>query len=525
VKRRQNVDVNMDKLQVPAKMGMLQSTSARVLLPLLVIIILWYSLQATSREFRRRRLARQSGCEPLPSVEQKNYLFGLDQGLGYLTSVAAGKRNLPLTELLERLGSTYSRQVFGTREIVTVDTDNIKTVLSTNFTDYGVEDVRMFSVKPVLGAGVMSMDGPVWKHSRAVVQKLMARSQTADLSWLAKHVDNLIAALPKDGRTVDLQYWFARLELDFSTEFMFGRSFRSLTGAMSSEADAFVKAWQLAQQGMGQRRHLPRSSLFHWNRDFWSSCRILHKFVDKAIEAAVEVQNKDPESAARNVMAFELTSQLDDRTAMREQLLNVFLAAHNTTAIFVSNIYFCLARYPAAFSTLRKEVESFDGNDIDAEGLRKLPYLQNVLKETLRMHPPLSTTTRAAVRDTVLPRGGGVSGTAPVLVRKGDFIVISFYALHRDKGVYGDDSNTFRPERWDTIRPRTWEYMPFGGGPRVCPGQQLAMVEAGFILFKVMKAFGGIENRDPHWEFVDRFKLVTESKNGVIVSLTPTSKK
>ena len=95
----------------------------------------------------------------------------------------------------------------------------------------------------------------------------------------------------------------------------------------------------------------------------------------------------------------------------------------------------------------------------------------------------------------------------------------SFYSLHKRKDLFGEDADIFRPERWESMRPAHWSYLPFGGGPRICPGQQLALTEVGYSIIKIVEAFPAIENRDPVLEFVEHYKLSTESKNGAKVAL------
>ena len=78
---------------------------------------------------------------------------------------------------------------------------------------------------------------------------------------------------------------------------------------------------------------------------------------------------------------------------------------------------------------------------------------------------------RTAIRDNVLPLGGGPDGKSPLLVPKGYGIGYSVYAMQRRKDLWGEDAEEFRPERWETARP-SWEFLPFNGGPRVCLGRK-----------------------------------------------------
>src|SRR3954470_14163140 len=101
-----------------------------------------------------------------------------------------------------------------------------------------------------------------------------------------------------------------------------------------------------------------------------------------------------------------------------------------------------------------------------------------------------------ALRDTTLPRGGGEDGQAPIFTPRGTMMYTNQYALHRDKAVFGNDVESFNPDRWNSIKPTPWEYIPFGGGPRACVGQHKALAEAAYTVAKIAQLYKGLESRD-----------------------------
>ncbi|KAK3896583.1 n-alkane-inducible cytochrome p450 [Staphylotrichum tortipilum] len=101
---------------------------------------------------------------------------------------------------------------------------------------------------------------------------------------------------------------------------------------------------------------------------------------------------------------------------------------------------------------------------------------QGKRREALRLYPPIPLNIRVANKDTVLPMGGGPDGTAPIFVPAGQEVAYPVFLTHRRHGLQGEDADLFRPERWRDVRPR-FQYLPFNTGPRICPGQQFALLK------------------------------------------------
>lgn len=125
------------------------------------------------------------------------------------------------------------------------------------------------------------------------------------------------------------------------------------------------------------------------------------------------------------------------------------------------------------------------------------------------------------VADTVLPTGGGPTGTSPIFLKRGTITTYNIYAMHRRTDLYGADAEVFRPERWETLRVG-WEYLPFNGGPRICVGQQYALTEAGYVTARLAQAFAEVESKDPE-EWQEQVTLTLCSGRGCRVVLKPAA--
>ena len=509
-----------------------------ILLVLALFSTLYY-LPKVRLYFVRRKAIREHGCEPLRALPSKDPWFGLDVAMRMFRSYSGGQRSLKFKEQHDTYGATFQSVALGKTRIFTCDPTNLRSVFNTDFQSWGVQPLRLPPWGPMLGAGVMDTDGTFWKHSRGMVQPLFRKEQIErieDLSSFDLHVSRLIDLIPRDGSTVDLQPLFARLLLDFTTEFLFGDSVACLTPTPNREAMEFLEAFHDGQAGIGKRTQLPMLTVFTMDKRFAQACGIVQRFVERYVDKALARHQRqnlslDPDEKeemmqqkrSKYVLADELAKISTDRLDMRNQLLNTFLAAHDTTAVLMTNTMFNLARNPRVYAKLRAEVLSAGHTTSESlwSHIKSLPYLRHVVTETSRLTPVVGQSARIALKDTVLPTGGGDSGLAPVHVRKGVSVQLNYVALHRRPEVYGPDADVFRPERWETLRVGTWDFLPFIGGPRVCPAQQMALTQVAYTVARIACEFESVENRDPVLEFVEQYRITSDSKNGCKVALVP----
>ena len=257
--------------------------------------------------------------------------------------------------------------------------------------------------------------------------------------------------------------------------------------------------------------------------------KTIHKFADEIVAGAIErlkvsndVEKNANQKAAlsdkeRYVFLYELLKQTRDAYTLRSELLNILLAGRDTTAGLLSNTWWVIARRPDIWSKLRAEVDALDGKKPSYADIKEMKYLRYVLNESLRLMPVVPSNSRTAIRDTVLPLGGGPDEKSPLFIAKGTTVIYIPWSLHRRKDFYGEDADEFKPERWETLRPG-WEYLPFNGGPRICIGQQFALMEASYTTVKLMQVFQRIEPRDDR-EWSEEIRLTLATDGGTRVAL------
>lgn len=491
--------------------------------------------------------ARQLGCGSAPL-----YKRGDPWGIGNLRESVQANKEKKVLKLLEarrqRVSAQQGREVttFRSRQmfresVSTVDPKNIQAVLATQFKDFELGTPRRTSLNPLLGSGIFTTDGQEWSHSRSLMRPQFTRDQISQLDLEERHVLKAMRALPvgKNGWTAvtDLQPIFFRLTIDSATEFLFGDCIESQEAAMKSGQDYefsyhFDKAqWYCAQRG--------RFEKLHWivdTKESHESNKYVHDFVDRYVQAALEVAKNEKNNGSNSSVADEekgsegpyvflhaLARTTQDPIELRSQLLNILLAGRDTTASLLSWTMMLLARHPAVFDSLRQTiVETFgtfaNPNPISFAGLKACQPLQHTLNETLRLYPVVPVNRRIAVRDTTIPRGGGPDGSLPVFIPKGFSVSYNTHILHRRKDIWGEDAEEFRPERWQGRKPG-WDYIPFNGGPRICIGQQFALTEAGYVLVRLLQRFDSIENLMPDTEVRHNLTLTSGPGDPVLVRL------
>ncbi|CAD6593500.1 MAG: hypothetical protein ASARMPRED_007579 [Alectoria sarmentosa] len=316
--------------------------------------------------------------------------------------------------------------------------------------------------------------------------------------------------------------------VDTSSELLFGQSVHSFIAAADSEQARFVAAFDYASGQILRRLQFGSFLFLYFNRDFNKACKTVHNFVDSFISRALADREKNnlklsEESEGKTQTNFleGLLKSMTNPQRLRSELLNVLVAGRDTTAGLLSHVFYILARRPDVWAKLEAEVEELNGRAPTYEQLRNMTYLRYVLNETLRLWPVVPINSRIAVRDTVLPTGGGPDHKSPVFVSKGQEVSFPSYALHRRKDIYGLDANEFRPERWGDLHFHPgWAYVPFSGGPRICVGQQFALTEAGYTTVRLVQTVSAVEQRDEN-PYKERLKMTLSVFDGVKVGMIP----
>ncbi|KAK9372169.1 cytochrome P450 [Lipomyces chichibuensis] len=496
----------------------------RLIVAVVILGLLSYAVvQKLNNKKVESHFAEKNGAVRL-AIKNTGF-FGVPRFISLSRSFREHKVMEYVADDFKRYGNTFGTKVFGQRNHWTIEPENIKAILATKFNDFGL-GTRYDAFLPFLGEGIFTLDNEGWAHSRMMLRPQFKRQQVSDISMLEPHVRNLMSCLSRSRtESCDIQELFYRLTLDSATEFLFGESVQSLCLTPESAdkqtdniyvvvSDAgkrgFTDAFNYCQEVLAIRA-IMRSFCWLLNpKDFRETTAVAHKFVDyyvnKALDAYRDGLAKIEEmTAGRYIFLYSLVQETQDPRALRDQALNILLAGRDTTAGLLSWTFYLLASHARVFEKLRNEIVERFGEKVNSPGkmqitfetLKSTLYLRYVLNEVLRLYPSVPLNYRCAVKDTVLPVGGGPDGESPILVRKGDTVVYSVYVMHRRKDFFGDDADEFVPERWAEGKSWSWEYLPFNGGQRICLGQQYALTEAGYTIVRLLQEFDTLESTEP----------------------------
>ncbi|MCJ1308033.1 hypothetical protein MMC25_001683 [Agyrium rufum] len=429
-------------------------------------------------------------------------------------------------------GKTWEENFLGTTVINTMHSENIQQVATFLFDDFTRNAGSRNVGWPFIGKGITTMDGADWKHSRGIVKPIFARSELSDIEGLGVFVDRLIEMIPTDDRTFDIQPLLHKMFLDVSTEFIFGKSMNSLYPNTTFNSDEFFAAFDEALGGVGKRRLAGAWDrlLLIFDQPWRKAYQKIHAYVDERVKDALDAtkvatkgkRSLDSQSGSqprKYILIDEMAKEIRDPIELRYQTLTVFLPARDTLSILVGNTLFYLARSPQVWTKLCEQALEIDPNTITFESLKSLTDFRNVLWETMRIQGPSGRVIRFAKRDVVLPRGGGEDGESPILVKKGTSVHLNPYCMHHDADIWGPDVHEFKPKRFVGKR-LSWEFIPFYGGPRICPANQQVLTHATYTLLRLTRQFRRIENRDPVMEYLELRKMTAQSKNGVQIAFT-----
>ncbi|HEV2451740.1 MAG TPA: cytochrome P450 [Streptosporangiaceae bacterium] len=368
--------------------------------------------------------------------------------------------------------------------------DHAKHVLADNPANYH-KGMGLSEARRVLGDGLLTSEGALWRQQRGTIGPAFRRDRLADFAGLiVSEADALVTRLDaKSGEgPVDVLEEMTQLTIAVLGRALLGADLTRFTGLR----DAFEVVQDQAMFEMVSLRMLPIWLPLPRHRRFHAALAHLEQVAARLVAEREHDGKSGGESGGENGSGDVITrllaayrDQPDEalrRRRLRDELLTLLLAGHETTASTLSWMWYLIDAHPEAAERMREEAVRVLGDRTPSYAdLPDLRYTTMVIEETMRLYPPVWALTRRAVEADEI---GGYH------VPAGADVMISPYTLHRHPD-YWPDPQRFDPQRFDPARTTVhrYAYIPFGAGPRVCVGSHLGMMEATFVAAMVARRF------------------------------------
>jgi cytochrome P450 len=367
----------------------------------------------------------------------------------------------------------YTRMLFLNMYTV-LKPEYIEQVLLTNQKNYSKPRALRNMLGPVLGEGLLLSEGDFWRRQRRIAAPAFQHNRIAGLVDLMSAEAQAMA-----------EQWRSKTEpFDVAADMMaltftiIARSMFSIDVANEIEtvrrlANHIVSTRPSPLDTLGLPQWIPR---FH-PKEFREAVKAFDALVARIIaeRRGSGADHGDLLSMLLSARDAETGEGMSDKQ-LRDEMLTIMLAGHETTANALSWCWYLLAQHPEAEVRLHEELERvLGGRAPSREDIPELKYTRMVIEEAMRLYPPVFIFARTAMEEDWI---GGVR------IKPGAMMIIHPYITHRNPNLWPEPER-FIPERFapeETAKRHRYAYLPFGGGPRICIGNGFALTEAAVIL-------------------------------------------
>ena len=332
---------------------------------------------------------------------------------------------------------------------------------------------------PLLAGSMLLADSDSWLHQRKLVLPAFHREHLDGYAMVMAEEARRACSAWVPGQSRDVHSDMMRMTLQIVTRTLFGIDFRSAVGVAENLVATVMDEFN---------RRIASPVRFRFPLPSVRTLRLFKAMreLDDIAYRAIAERRREPQQDLLSMLVAaqdESGQPMSDRE-VRDACIAVFFAGHETTACLLSWTWYVLARRPDIEEMLLAELGRAGADDAESPAtlVSRLPYMQMVLNEVLRLYPPAYAFGRLALRETVV-------GDHPVAT--GTTVLMSPWAMHRD-ATYFDDPDQFVPERWAnglaSHLPR-FAYYPFSSGPRRCVGSSYATMEATIAIATILPRF------------------------------------
>ncbi len=309
------------------------------------------------------------------------------------------------------------------------------------------------------------------KHRRLLMPAFSKTRIEAYRDDMVRITDDVLSEF-RVGETRDVHADMTELTLRVATKTLFGED----QGERGTELARKMQAWLLTMMSPGM--------LFRYDVPRLPYARFLDLTATIDRETAAIVAERRQRAPAKDMLSSLISARDEDGSALTEDEIVghagvIFAAGHETSTNALAWTLLLLSQHPAVLRELDDELAVLGGNAPSVDDLAKLTLLDGVVRESMRLLPPVPLHPRIVAQDSQL---GGYDLPA------GSELFLSIFHMHHDPKIF-PDPESFRPRRWESIKPSVYEYNPFSAGPRMCIGASFALMEIKLVLAMLLTRY------------------------------------
>jgi cytochrome P450 len=362
--------------------------------------------------------------------------------------------------------------------------DGVARILQENWRNYGKGALTLGVLRPVAGNGLLLSEGESWLRQRRLMQPTFNHRHVASFGeMMVEATGEMLDRWQQNaaGRPIDILQEMSHLTLDIVSQALFNTRVGDAARAVGQAVTTLV-------EDIGYRFEVPfyPPSAVPTPRNLRRRAALAA--LDRTVYGIIQARRRG-ETAGGDLLGLlmgvrdqETGAAMSDKQ-LRDEVITLFIAGHETTAVTLSWAWHLLAEHPAHAVCLHAELADVLGGRLPTiADLPNLPYSRMVIEETLRLFPPAWVTNRQALDEDEI---------CGYRIPAGAIMLISPYVIHRNP-AYWDNPEMFDPERFTPERSAGrphYAYFPFGGGPRQCIGKGFALMEAQLILAMVSQHY------------------------------------
>ncbi|WP_135364253.1 cytochrome P450 [Halosimplex halophilum] len=373
------------------------------------------------------------------------------------------------------------------------DPADIERVLVSEADAFRKPDFQNDALGDLLGDGLLLSEGDTWERQRDLANPAFRMSRLMGMAdRVAGHAESMVDSW-EPGQTIDAETEMARVTLHVILDLMMGVELsESRVDTVQAQLDPLGRRFEPDPLRFAMPDWVPMPG----DEEFESAVAELDAVLDDIVAARrgrevsgvstvvdAPAEGADPPMDFLSVLLRARDRGEQSAEQLRDEMMTMLLAGHDTTALTLTYTWFLLSEHPEAERRVQAEVDEVVGDDRPAmDHVREFEYLEWVINEAMRLYPPVFTIFREPTEPVEL---GGYR------VPAGATLMLPQWGVHRS-ARYWDDPETFDPERFSpdrrADRPR-FSFFPFGGGPRHCIGKHLSLLEAKLIVATVVSEY------------------------------------